>query len=133
MRREGPVSTVCACARFSVYFAVKLSVNVQAHTIHTYLDSADFACACSRYQAFPPHNRRPGDEVKRHIASSDAMTQFIIQYSCNMFTYVHIYIQMFQMSYCDLRRNIMIVLGQPSALIAINFVYVILPERCYYI
>ena len=31
MRREGLVSTACACARFSVYFAIKLSVNVQAH------------------------------------------------------------------------------------------------------
>ena len=89
MWREGLVSTVCACARFSAYFAVKLFVNVQAHTIHTYLDSADFACTCSRYQAFHPHNRRPGDEAKHHTASSDAMTQFIIQYSYNMFTYVH--------------------------------------------
>ena len=47
MRREGLVSTACACARFSVYFAVKLTVNVQAHNIRTYSDSADFA-ECSR-------------------------------------------------------------------------------------
>ena len=54
MRREGPVSTACACARFSIYFAVKLSVNVQAHNIHTYSDSADFAeCSRMRMQSIP--------------------------------------------------------------------------------
>ena len=37
MRREGLVLTACACARLSVYFAVKLSVNVQAHNIRTYV------------------------------------------------------------------------------------------------
>ena len=56
MRREGLVSTACVCARFSVYFAVKLSVNVQAHNIRTY--SADFAeCSCMRMQSIP------GDEA----------------------------------------------------------------------
>ena len=36
MRREGLVSTACACAKFSVYFAVKLSINVQAHVNFSY-------------------------------------------------------------------------------------------------
>ena len=54
MRREGLVLTACACARFSVYFAVKLSVNVQAHNIRTYSDSADFAeCSRMRMQSIP--------------------------------------------------------------------------------
>ena len=43
MRWEDLVSTACACARFSVYFAVKLSVNVQAHNIRTY---RGFRVAC---------------------------------------------------------------------------------------
>ena len=52
MRREGLVST--ACARFSIYFAVKLSVNVKAHNIRTYSDSADFAeCSHMRMQSIP--------------------------------------------------------------------------------
>ena len=38
MRREGLVSTACVCARFFVYFVVKLSVNVQAHVfIHIWI------------------------------------------------------------------------------------------------
>ena len=56
MRREGLVSTACACIRFSVYFAVKLSVNVQAHNIRTYSDSADFA-ECSRMRAHAVYTR----------------------------------------------------------------------------
>ena len=54
MLREGLVSTACACTRFSVYFAIKLSVNVQAHNIRTYSDSADFAeCSHMRMQSIP--------------------------------------------------------------------------------
>ena len=51
MQREGLVLTACACARFSVYFAVKLSVNVQAHNIRTYLDSAE--CSRMHMQSIP--------------------------------------------------------------------------------
>ena len=54
MRRGRPGIDCMRMCSISVYFAVKLSVNVQAHNIRTYSDSADFAeCSRMRMQLIP--------------------------------------------------------------------------------
>ena len=79
MWREGLVSTICACARFSVYFAVKFSVNVQAHVfMHrvNYLYAIGFFRFCRMLAHAHAVDTRPSLRIIENLG-----TRLIIIYS----------------------------------------------------